>query len=87
LSGGYPRQARRAGAQADVHAAIHVDPVTGKVREVEIKLVKGSEKEVFAAATREGLATAEFSVDGIARDAKPMACMSVRYRLGGYSSD
>lgn len=83
LARSYPREARRAGAEGDVHVAIHVDPATGRVREVEVKLVRSSMKKIFSEAVREGLATAEFSVDGLAKDAKPLACLTVNYRLSG----
>lgn len=87
LARSYPRDARRAAAEGEVHAAIHVDPVTGRVREVEVKLFRGSMKRVFSEAAQEALATAEFSVDGVAKDSKPLVCLTVNYRLSGRPSD
>lgn len=87
LTRSYPRDARRASAEGSVHAAIHVDPVTGSVREVEIKLFRGSMKRLFSEAAQEALATAEFSVDGVAKDSKPLVCLTVNYRLSGRLSD
>ena len=89
LSKSYPRSARRAGEEADVYAAVHLEPESGRVREVEIKWVGGanSTKAAFMRAAQTALAEGVYSLEGVSKDVKPIACLAVNYRLSGHAEE
>lgn len=88
LQESYPREARRASAQADVYAALRVNPDTGSVDGVEVKWIDSpySFRRAFERAVTSSLVRADYKVDKAANP-WPLACIAVRYRLSGYSDD